>query len=192
MTPSHRTSPIHRKKSGILAGPMLITLVMGIVLASWAAADESAVSDGSSSTEEAAAEVQERGITKDAIRKLPEKTLEQSSPPQAGGDPPAHLCHTETRMMTQCKCFNQTDCQSLTAICAGSCPSGSSSCQCVPLFRGTPPPLPQPLCGYQVPLSVTQCSCQNAAECQLLSPYCPGSCPAGSQSCTCTPLRRGR
>jgi len=57
--------------------------------------------------------------------------------------------------------------------------------------RAHAPPLPPNLCGYQVPFSWAECSCQNVADCQLLSPYCSGSCHAGSQSCTCRPMRRG-
>jgi hypothetical protein len=135
--------------------------------------------------------VQERGVTKGAIGTLPGKILEGTQPPQPGGSPPLQLCHEVTHMMTQCKCFNPVECQRLTAICPGACPAGSQTCQCVPMFRGTPPPLPHHLCRYQAPLTTTECSCHNQTECQLLSPYCPGSCPAGSQSCTCTPLRRG-
>lgn len=134
--------------------------------------------------------IQERGVTKGALGTLPRKLLERRRAPQPGGSPPSNLCHEKTKMLTQCKCFNQAECQALTTICPGSCPVGSQSCQCVPLFRGTPPPLPPNLCGYQVPLVITECSCHNVAECQLLSPFCPGSCPAGSQSCTCTPLQR--
>ena len=44
--------------------------------------------------------------------------------------------------------------------------------------------------GEKVPLTLTECSCHNVAECQLLSPFCPSSCPAASQSCTCWPLQR--
>lgn len=139
-----------------------------------------------------AGDIQERGVTKGAVGTLPGKVLERPRPPQPGGSPPPQLCHEITHMMTQCKCFNQTDCQALTAICPGSCPAGSQSCQCVPMFRGTPPPLPENLCGYQVPLTLTECSCHNQAECQLLSPFCPSACPAGSQNCTCRPLRRGK
>lgn len=136
-------------------------------------------------------EIQERGlIPKVTPYKMPGESKVLPPPKQPGGLP-AHLCHTVTHMMTQCKCFNQADCQALTAICPGSCPAGSQSCQCVPMFRGTPPPLPPNLCGYQVPLTVTECSCHSQAECQLLSPFCPSSCPVGSQSCTCRPLRRG-
>jgi hypothetical protein len=135
--------------------------------------------------------VQERGVTKGALETLPGTLLEGTHPPQPGGSPPPQLCHEVTHMMTQCKCFNRAECQKLTAICPSACPAGSQSCQCVPMFRGTPPPLPHHLCRYQVPLTTTECSCHNQTECQLLSPYCPGSCPAGSQSCTCTPLRRG-
>ncbi len=111
--------------------------------------------------------------------------------PPSGKNPPSHLCRTLTHMMTQCKCFNQAECQPLSALFPNSCPAGSQHCEFVPMSRGTMPPLPPNLCGYQVPLTLTECSCHTAAECQLLSPFCPGSCPAGSQSCTCRPLRRG-
>jgi hypothetical protein len=99
---------------------------------------------------------------------------------------PAKLCHEVTLMRTQCKCANATDCQVLSTLCPGSCPVGSQSCQCNPLFRGTPPPLPQNLCGA-VPWTITQCSCDNQADCQLLLTVCPVLCPAGSQSCQCSP-----
>ncbi|MGC3974854.1 MAG: hypothetical protein QM771_10785 [Nitrospira sp.] len=136
-------------------------------------------------------EVQDRGMPKAPQFKNPaeRKGMPQSSPP--GGSPPAQLCHTETLMMTQCKCFNQADCQALTALFPNSCPAGSQHCEFVPLSRGPMPPLPPNLCGYQIPLPVTECSCHSLGECQLLSPYCPGSCPPGSQTCTCRPLRRG-
>jgi hypothetical protein len=111
-------------------------------------------------------------------------------PAKPGGGLPAKLCHEVTHMVTQCRCANSTDCQVLSTLCPGSCPAGSQSCQCTPLFRGTPPPLPQNLCGYQVPWTTTQCSCDNQADCQVLSTVCPGSCPPGSQSCQCTPLQR--
>lgn len=104
--------------------------------------------------------------------------------------PPARLCHTETVQMTQCKCFTQTECQALTALFPNSCPAGSSHCEFIPMSRGPMPPLPQNLCHYQMPLTVTQCSCNNQADCQLLSPFCPSACPAGSTSCTCRPMRR--
>lgn len=71
-----------------------------------------------------------------------------------------------------------------------SCLEGSQRCQCNPMFRGTPPPLPPSLCGYQIPIVITQCSCTNAADCQVLSPFCPGACPIGSLSCQCNPLQR--
>lgn len=134
-----------------------------------------------------AGEVQERGLTD----KLKGKVFDYRLQTQPSGSPPARLCHTETRMTTQCKCFNQAECQALTALFPGSCPAGSQHCEFVPMSRGPMPPLPPDLCGYQVPFSWTECSCQNVADCQLLSPFCPGSCPAGSQSCTCRPMRRG-
>ncbi|MGZ8422376.1 MAG: hypothetical protein ACXWV7_05515 [Nitrospira sp.] len=133
-----------------------------------------------------AGSVQERGITD----KLKGRTFEHKFQPQPGGTPPPQLCHTETIMMTQCKCFNQTECQPLTALFPGSCPAGSQHCEFVPMSRGAMPPLPPNLCGYQVPLTLTECSCHNVAECQLLSPFCPSACPVGSQTCTCRPLQR--
>jgi hypothetical protein len=95
-------------------------------------------------------------------------------------------------MLTQCKCFNLAECQPLTALFPAACPAGNQHCEFTPFSRGTPPPLPPNLCGYQVPLTVTECSCNNATECQQLIAICPGSCPSGSQSCTCRPLRRGK
>lgn len=155
------------------------------------AADEVTQTPPSSASEESG-EVQERGVSKVPLFKSPadRKVLPQPSAP--GGSPPAQLCHTETIMMTQCKCFNQAECQALTAVFPNSCPAGSTHCEFVPMARGPMPPLPPNLCGYQVPLTVTECSCHNATECQQLTPFCPGSCPAGSQSCTCRPMRRGR
>jgi len=136
-------------------------------------------------------DVQERGVTKGDVGNLKDKMLQQKPQPQQGGTPPPQLCHTETRMMTQCKCFNQAECQALSVLFPNPCPPGSQHCEFVPMARGTLPPLPPNLCGYQVPWTFTQCSCHNQTECQLLSPFCPGSCPAGSQSCNCTPLHRG-
>jgi len=112
------------------------------------------------------------------------------APTQPGGALPPDLCQPVTHDVTQCKCFNQADCQTLTALCPGSCPAGSQSCQCVPLFRGTPPPLPRKLCHYQIQQTFMQCTCQNEADCQRLATICPGSCPVGSQSCECVPLQR--
>lgn len=136
-------------------------------------------------------EVQGRGVTKGAVGNLKDKVFQREPAPQPGANPPPSLCHAETRMMTQCKCFNQTECQALTALFQNSCPAGSQHCEFVPLSRGPMPPLPPNLCGYQVPLTLTECSCHNATECQQLSPFCPGACPVGSQSCTCRPMRRG-
>ena len=127
-----------------------------------------------------AGKIEERGVTKGATGK--EKKRPEGLP--------AKLCQEVTLMRTQCRCANATDCQVLSTLCPGSCPVGSQSCQCYPLFRGTPPPLPQNLCGA-VPWKVTQCSCDNLTDCQVLSTICPASCPVGSQSCQCTPLSRG-
>lgn len=134
--------------------------------------------------------VEERGVLRGNVGNLSDRLSQQRHQP--GTSPPARLCHTETIPMTQCKCFNQAECQALTALFPNSCPAGSSHCEFIPMARGTMPPLPQNLCHYQVPMSVTECSCNNAADCQLLSPFCPGSCPAGSTNCTCRPLKRGR
>jgi len=129
-------------------------------------------------------EIQERGL-KDKF-----KGQEFKRQPQLGGTPPAHLCHTETLMMTQCKCFNQKQCKQLTELFPNSCAAGSTQCEFVPMRRGPLPPLPPNLCGYQTPLTFTKCSCGNATECKQLTPFCPNSCPAGSQSCTCGPMQR--
>lgn len=140
--------------------------------------------------EQPGGEIQERGLTKGNLKKIPRGTKVKPPPNLPGGNLPANLCHQETHMMTQCQCSNSADCQVLSNLCPGSCPIGSQTCQCTPLFRGTPPPLPQNLCGYQVPFTITKCSCSNDADCQVLSSICPGSCPVGSQSCQCTPLQR--
>lgn len=133
-------------------------------------------------------EVQGRGLT-DRLKSRP---LDLQRQPQPGGSPPANLCHPVTTMLTQCKCFSQAECQPLTALFPNSCPAGSTNCAFVPMARGSMPPLPPNLCGYQMPLTVTECSCNSTADCALLSPFCPGACPAGSTSCTCRPMRRGR
>lgn len=129
-------------------------------------------------------EVQSRGLS-DKFKGKDFKQLQPATPP------PARLCRTETIQMTQCKCFNQTECQALTALFPNSCPPGSSHCEFMPMAHGSMPPLPQNLCHYEVPVTVTECSCKNAAGCQLLSPFCPTACPAGSTSCTCRPLKAG-
>jgi hypothetical protein len=191
---------MRRNKWLITIGCCIVTsLFVGIVLAQ--AADgiqaiparqqsdspKEAMSDRHPASSTDANEVHERGITD----KLKGKAFDSRLQTQPSGSPPPQLCHTETRMMTQCKCFNQAECQALTALFPGSCPAGSQHCEFVPMSRGAMPSLPPNLCGYQVPFSSTECSCQNVADCQLLSPFCPGSCPAGSQSCTCRPVRRG-
>ena len=135
-------------------------------------------------------DIQERGLGNIAPGKVPGRTKVLPPPTPSGGGLPQNLCHQETHMMTQCRCFNDADCQVLSNLCPGACPAGSQTCQCTPMFRGTPPPLPPNLCGYQVPLVITQCSCSNVADCQVLSTICPGSCPAGSKNCQCTPLQR--
>ena len=171
--------------------PVIITFWCGLPIGFAAEPGGAAPTvQGEPSPPQEAGDIQERGLTEAAPRKgLKEsKVLPPSKQPDGGL--PTNLCHPVTRMMTQCKCFNQADCQALTNLCSGSCPAGSQSCQCTPLFRGTPPPLPPNLCGYQVPWTTTQCSCNNQADCHLLSGVCPGSCPPGSQSCQCTPLQR--
>jgi len=161
--------------------------------------DSPATVQEKTSASEEQGEVIERGIRGRHQRKLPKVThgkmpgggLErprQPAQPQTGL--PAHLCQQVTHMVPQCRCSNPTDCQMLTGLCPGACPGGSQSCQCMPMFRGTPPPLPPSLCGYQVPIVMTQCSCSNAADCQMLSPFCPGACPVGSLNCQCNPLQR--
>lgn len=135
-------------------------------------------------------DIQEQELPKVTPGTVPGKTKILPPPNLPGGDLPTNLCHQITRMVTQCRCSNTTNCQILSTLCPGSCPTGSHTCQCTPMFRGTPPPLPPNLCGYQVPLVVTQCSCSNDADCQVLSGICPGSCPIGSQSCQCNPLQR--
>lgn len=170
-------------------GSTVLVLLFWTVTASWAAG-EPELPTIQPPVESSTDDVQERGVTKVPLFKNPTDRKVLPHPLAPGGSPPAQLCHTETIMMTQCKCFNQTDCQALTALFPGSCPAGSQHCEFVPMSRGTMPPLPPNLCGYQLPLSVTECSCHNTTECQLLSPWCPGSCPAGSQSCTCRPMQR--
>jgi hypothetical protein len=135
-------------------------------------------------------DIQERGLGKIVPGKVPGRTRVLPPPTPSGGGLPPNLCHQETHMMTQCRCFNNVDCQVLSTLCPGSCPVGSQTCQCTPMFRGTPPPLPPDLCGYQIPLVITKCSCSNDAECQILSTICPGACPVGSHSCQCRPLQR--
>lgn len=87
--------------------------------------------------------VQERGVLRG---NLSDRLLQQRHQP--GTSPPARLCHTETIPTTQCKCFNQAECQALTALFPNSCPAGSSHCEFIPMARGTMPPLPQNLCHY--------------------------------------------
>ncbi len=156
---------------------------------SFAGVKESVTAEGSSV--QPGAEIQERGVPQKTPRKMPKGMKILPPPKQGNEDLPANLCRQETHMLTECRCSNDADCQVLSTLCPGSCPAGSQSCQCIPMFRGSPPPLPQNLCGYQVPFTITECSCSNQAECQLLTPYCPSACPAGSQTCTCRPLRRG-
>ena len=90
-----------------------------------------------------AGEIQERGLPN--LRQGPSLGKAQMgvpSPPPGGGLPP-NSRRPVTQMLTQCKCFNQTDCQSLTTICPIACPAGGQRCQCIPTFRGTAPALPQ-------------------------------------------------
>ncbi len=152
----------------------VLALSLGVVPGLWAAEEmhqPPAVSPADSST----GDVQERGLTPFPLEKVPGGRKMLPQPPAPGGTPPPQLCHTENIMMTQCKCFNQAECQPLTALFPGSCPAGSQHCEFVPMSRGAMPFLPPNLCGYQVPLTLTECSCHNAAECQLLSPFCPGA-----------------
>lgn len=150
----------------------------------------SASSQGQHNQPAEGGEIQERGLPNPRQGpSLGRAQMSVPSPPPGGGPPP-NLCHPVTQMLTQCKCFNQTDCQSLTAICPVACPAGSQSCQCTPTFRGKAPALSPNLCGYQVPFTVTQCSCNNDAECQALATICPSACPVGSHSCQCTPMQR--
>jgi len=137
-----------------------------------------------------AEDIQGRGLTIPRPGPALEGTKMLPGPTQPGGALPPDLCQPVTHDVTQCKCFDQADCQTLTALCPGSCPAGSQSCQCIPLSRGTLPPLPRKLCHYQVQQTFTQCSCQNEADCQRLANICPGSCPIGSHSCECSPLQR--
>lgn len=153
------------------------------------AADSSGEIPFPTTTEGSPSDVQERGLGKAQFGEM-KKQSEPMQPSQPQQTLPAQLCHAETRMMTQCKCFNQAECQPLTALFPGPCPAGSQHCEFVPMSRGPMPSLPPDLCGYQTPLTLTKCVCHNQAECQLLSPFCPGSCPAGSQSCECTPMLR--
>lgn len=134
-------------------------------------------------------EIQERGVAPGLLGEMKKDLQRRPLAPGPAGPPP-QLCHTETHMMTQCKCFNQADCQSLTVLFPNSCPSGSTHCEFIPMSRGPMPALPPNLCSYQVPFPVTRCACHTQAECQLLSPFCPAACPAGSQSCECTPFQR--
>lgn len=146
------------------------------------------ISPPPSTTEGAPVDVQERGLGKGDFGQF--KKDFQRKQPLPPSEPPAQLCHQETWMLTQCKCFSQTECQALTALFPNSCPPGSSHCEFTPMSRGAMPPLPPNLCSYQVPLTFTKCECHNQQECQLLTPFCQGSCPSGSTSCECTPMQR--
>ena len=169
----------------------IVTLLWGVSIgfAAESAAPSSSAQEQKNQPAEAG-DIQERGLTNP--RPGPSLGGAKMLPPpsQPGGSLPPNLCQQVTRELTQCKCFNQSDCQSLTAICQAACPAGSQTCECVPMFRGTPPPLPRKLCHYQVPITITQCSCHNDADCQVLANICPASCPVGSHSCECTPLQR--
>jgi hypothetical protein len=172
-------------------GAVALSLILETGWPALAIADEAVPSKPSAPADSSPGNVQERGLTPIPLEKAPGGRKVLPLPPGPGGSPPPQLCHQVTQMLTQCKCFSQAECQPLTALFPGSCPAGSQHCEFVPMSRGAMPPLPPTLCGYQVPFTLTECSCNNAADCQLLSPFCPGSCPAGSQSCTCRPLRRG-
>lgn len=173
---------------------MLLTILMAVASATvtsaqsrdtlgwYAAAETEAGSTGAQGVD--SGDTRSRGLG-DRFKSQPFKQLQPIS------GPPARLCHAETVQMTQCKCFTQTECQALTALFPNACPSGSTQCEFLPMSRGPMPSLPQNLCHYQVPMSITECSCNNAVDCQLLAPFCPGACPVGSTSCTCRPMRRG-
>jgi len=168
-------------------GWILLTFVLTIGRTVYAATDQP--SEATISSQSSGEDVHERGVTPGLFGNMKNDLQRKPLAPIPAGPPP-QLCHTETHMMTQCKCFNQVECQSLAALFPNSCPVGSSHCEFIPMSRGPMPALPPNLCGYQVPVPVTRCSCHTQAECQLLSPFCPGACPAGSQSCECTPMQR--
>ncbi len=167
-------------------GWVMLTFVLTTGAPVFAGADQA---EAPVSTQSPSEEIQERGGTPGLFGDV-RKDLHRKPLAPGPASPPPQLCHTETHMMTQCKCFNQPDCQSLTALFPNSCPAGSSHCEFIPMSRGPMPALPPNLCSYQVPFPVTRCACHTQAECQLLSPFCPAACPAGSQSCECTPMQR--
>lgn len=179
----------------IIGGSILLMLAMCLGLGTIANSGEKASATPAPSPTDGSAEgVQERGVfprPSENVFEHPKALPTDPTPTPPLGNPPPQLCHTETVMLTQYKYFNQAEYQALTALFPNSCPAGSQHCEFVPMARGTMPPLPPTLCGYQTPLTLTKCACHNQAECSLLSPFCPGSCPPGSQSCTCQPMRRG-
>jgi len=169
------------------AATLLLVFLIGFCSAV-NAADESTETPSPPKADGSPDEIQERGVGKGAVGDIKRKyPMAQPLPPS---EPPAQLCHPETYLLTQCKCFSQTECQALTALFPNPCPPGSSHCEFTPMSRGTMPPLPPNLCSYQVPLTFTKCECHNQQECQLLTPFCQSSCPPGSTSCECTPMQR--
>ena len=76
----------------------------------------------------------------------------------------------------QCKWFTLAECQPLTSLFPSSWPAGSAHCEFTPMRRGSMPTLPPGLCGYHMPLQVTECSYHNAVDCQLLSCHCVLGC----------------
>lgn len=165
---------------------MVLTFVVTTGVPVYAATESG---EAPASTQPSSEEVQERGVLPGKLGEYKQDLQRKPLIPVPAGPPP-QLCHTETLTMNQCKCFNQTDCQSLTALFPNSCPAGSNHCEFIPMSRGQMPALPPNLCSYQVPFPVTRCACHTQAECQLLSPFCPAACPSGSQSCECTPMQR--
>ena len=185
MRPQGRKMRRDRCRKGLTTAALLALLTLCVLPMPVAASD--VVQAPPSPKPDAAGEIQQRGLSPLLREKTPG---ERKVLPVPAGGPPAQLCRRETLMMTQCKCFNLSDCQSLTALFPNSCPAGSFHCEFVPMSRGPMPTLPPNLCNYQVPFPITRCSCHTQAECQLLSPFCPDSCPPGSQNCECTPLQR--
>lgn len=166
----------------------VLSLILAIGWPVLAVADETRPTKPSTPADSSTGDVQERGVAPSLLEF--KKDLQRKPSVPVPANPPPQLCRTETHMMTQCKCFSLAECQALTALFPNSCPAASAHCEFVPMSRGPMPALPPNLCSYQVPFPVTRCSCHTQAECQLLSPFCPGTCPPGSQSCECTPLQK--
>lgn len=138
-----------------------------------------------------AGEFQGQGVHKVPQGKNPREIFAPRQPQQPGGGLPPHLCQQITHMVTQCRCTTTTDCQILTGLSPGGCQAGSRTANAHHYFEARLPHLPSSLCGFQVATVVTQCTCTNQTDCQVLSTICPNACSAGSQSGTCRPLRRG-